>query len=53
MIANKEELLDLIAAKYDIYEVMDLLGWDDNDIIRKLAPHILANIELFDDLDLD
>jgi len=49
---NKEEILELISAKYDILEIMDTLGWETEDIVRRIKSDILRNLDLFTDLEL-
>ncbi len=46
---NFDELKDLIAAKLDPEEIMDLLGWEMPELVEALSEYIRDNIDEFID----
>lgn len=48
---NKQELNDLlglVAAQMTVDQVLDILGWDINDLLYEIREEINANAELFE-----
>lgn len=49
LLHNKEELLQLVATKLSIEEILDLLDWDIYNLVNKLEEEIMENAEEFQD----
>lgn len=49
MYNNKEELLQLVATKLSIEEILDLLDWDIYNLVNKLEEEIMEQCEEFED----
>jgi hypothetical protein len=42
-----KELKELITAKLDVSQFLDLLGWELSDLVEALSEEVHANRELF------
>lgn len=46
---NIPEVLDLIAARLTVEEILDTLGWSTFDLVHALQEHIEENLEEFEE----
>jgi hypothetical protein len=46
-----EEIKSLIAATYDVTELLDILDMDMEDLVEELEDRILENLYMFKDID--
>jgi len=44
---NLAELLDLVAAKLSLEEVLDILGWEERELLEHIGEHINEHYEDF------
>jgi sulfur carrier protein ThiS len=44
-----EDLLDLIAAKLSVEEILDILGWEMHEFVTALKDEILENKAAFEE----
>lgn len=40
---HNDDLLDLIAAKLSVEEILDILGWETEELVQELRGEILKN----------
>lgn len=46
---NPNEFLDLIAETLDVTQILDILGWNEYDLVHALKIDILAQQDDFED----